>query len=231
MSAFVKYGRKNGQTQLHLENTYIPKTAVKGERVVLQPESLQKLFTSKDTCYRGKPVEDFMIYAYRFEVATGLRPGELLALRMDDVTDSAVFIRRSYNVHNEYTQGKNENARRMIGLNEYAKKIIKEQKKLKLRNGIRSELLFCNPDGGQVNQKQYYHRWVKYRTYNGLDDASPYDLRHTFASFIKGLSDDVLKASMGHSYSFDTRATHTHELDGDLKRNAELISEAFGRYL
>ena len=231
ISAFVKYCRKNAQTTLHTENLYIPKNARRGERIVLQPSSLKKLFSTSSTLYKGDVIEDVYVNAYRFEVVTGLRPGELLNLRLSDVTKTSITVKGSLNAHGEHTQGKNANARRTIALNDYAREIVDSQRKRIAKWKVRSEYLFCNPDGSQISQKRYRDNWMRYRSYNNMEEATPYGLRHTFASLIKSLPDDVLKSSMGHSYSFDTRATYTHELNGDLERNATMISGALERYM
>ena len=226
IAALIKYGRKCRQTSLHLEDLYIPKNAKRGKRVILQPKSLIVLLSNETTLWRDRQQPDILIHAYRFAVSTGLRPGEVLELHHCDISQNMVTISGSYNYYGEHTDGKNENAKRSFVLNDIALQAIKDQRKLLLRLGIRSDYLFCDKQGQQINQKQYHAAWSRYRDFHGLEATTPYGLRHTFASFIKSLPDDVLKATLGHSYSFDTRGTYTHEIDGDKERNAELISAA-----
>ena len=59
---------------------------------------------------RGKVEADENIHAYRLAVMTGLRPGELLGLRVGDVDGNRLHLSRAINTLNEETSGKNENA-------------------------------------------------------------------------------------------------------------------------
>ena len=81
LRAFCKYCRKSKLSTFLPEDVQIPAGArLKGKKV-LQPDDLLKLFSIDTTLYRSKRVHDDYIHAYRFEVLTGLRPGELLGLR------------------------------------------------------------------------------------------------------------------------------------------------------
>ena len=77
-----------------------------GKRTILQPTALKVLFSVDTRTYYGKLVFDEYIYAYRFAVATGLRPGELIGLWYGDIKGNTVNLRRSINVHREQTTGK-----------------------------------------------------------------------------------------------------------------------------
>ena len=78
-TSFVKWCRRNKYTTLHPDLS-IPKNARMGKRTILQPTALKVLFSVDTRTYYGKPVFDEYIYAYRFAVSTGLRPGELIGL-------------------------------------------------------------------------------------------------------------------------------------------------------
>ena len=95
-TAFVKWCRRNKYTTLHPDLS-IPKNARMGKRTILQPTALKTLFSVDTRTYYGKPVFDEYIYAYRFAVATGLRPGELIGLWYGDIKGNTVNLRRSIN--------------------------------------------------------------------------------------------------------------------------------------
>ena len=122
--SFLKYCRKRKATTLLPENITIPKGARSAQKVILQPDHLAVLFSIDTTMKRGKRLPDPLIYAYRFQVLTGLRPGELLALRWQDIRGGEVFVCRSLNAYHEITTGKNENAVRHFFLSPTASHIL-----------------------------------------------------------------------------------------------------------
>ena len=69
---------------------------------------MKVLFDVDTRLYYGKLVFDEYIYAYRFAVATGVRPGELVGLWYGDIKGNTVNLRRSINRLDEETTGKNE---------------------------------------------------------------------------------------------------------------------------
>lgn len=85
LTAFCKYCRKAKLSTFRPEDVVIPAGArLKGKKV-LQPDALAKLFQVDTTLYYRKRIQDPYINAYRFQVLTGLRPGELLGLRWADI--------------------------------------------------------------------------------------------------------------------------------------------------
>ena len=91
-TAFVKWCRRNKYTTLYPDLS-IPKNARMGKRTILQPTALKVLFSVDTRTYYGKLVFDEYIYAYRFAVATGLRPGELIVLWYGDIKGNTVNLR------------------------------------------------------------------------------------------------------------------------------------------
>ena len=85
MRAFCKWCRAKKLTTFHPEGLHVPAGARPKGKKVLQPDALITLFRVDTTLYRGKRVHDDFIHAYRFQVLTGLRPGELVGLRWADV--------------------------------------------------------------------------------------------------------------------------------------------------
>ena len=119
--AWLKYCRKCRYTTLIPDELTIPKAAPVSEKAILQPEALRVLFGVSTTTY-GR--EEPFINAYRFQCATGLRPGEVLGLKWSDIFRDTVHINRSINAFGETTSCKNDNARRSFQLTELAKSIL-----------------------------------------------------------------------------------------------------------
>lgn len=225
--AFVKYARKAKYTSLHPEELTIPNGAPVGERSILQPSDIKALFTSNEGTFKGKPCEEPFVNAFRFEVATGLRPGEILGLKWSDVVGSRVFLRRAINVHGEETTGKNENARRSFTLTPIAQAVIEAQREQQRALNISSEWVFTDSDGEQPSEDRYYRHWVAYCKHNGITRTTAYEMRHTFVSVIKTIPEGYLKQLVGHSKSMDTYGVYAHELNDDSRQAAQLVGAIF----
>lgn len=221
MLQFVKFCRKKKLTTLVLEELTVPKVAPKGKKRILQPGNLVTLFTADQVKMRGKLVRDDYINAYRFAVLTGVRPGELMGIRPEDVVPGAVLLKRSINEDGVITTGKNENALRRVVLSPMAQEIIQEQMQLEL------PYVF-----GIDSQSTYRHRWKRYCDSNGIPYVSPYELRHTFVSSAKGLSDGEMKALVGHSKNMDTWGVYGNkEVDGERERISLKLQAIFTELL
>ena len=231
LTAFIKYCRKRKSTALVVENVYIPRGAKAGERKILQPIDLKVLFTNDMMKLKGREVVAPYINAFRFEVTTGLRPGEVLGLKWGDLEDNVVKIRRSINKYNEQTKGKNENAVRDFALKPIDIESIISQKKYILASGIRSEYVFPDRYGEHAKQRNYLKHWAKYKDHNGLGEVSLYELRHTFISINKELPAGLIKEVVGHGVNMDTYGTYGHVVNGEMQRTAELIQKQFEKAL
>lgn len=122
----------------------------------------EETFNIDSTEYRGKPAHELFINAYRFEVSTGLRPGEVIGLKCSDIANSTVFLKRSINVYGEETTGKNENAQRIFTLTEISRAILNAQREHQEQNGIETEWVFSDEYGECAKENRYYKRWVHY---------------------------------------------------------------------
>ena len=118
-TSFVKWCRKNRYTTLFPELS-IPKNARFVEKTILQPNALKTLFDVDTRLWYDKRIFDDYIYAYRFAVSTGVRPGELVGLWYGDIKGNTVNLRRSINVQGEVTTGKNQNAVRSFDMGKEA---------------------------------------------------------------------------------------------------------------
>lgn len=225
---WLKWCRKRGKTRLYPEDLQIPAGARKPEKKVIPPDGLQILFSSDLTTWRGKPDTDFYIHAYRFAVLTGLRPGELRGLEdKTDIQGLKVTIRSAINVHDEITQGKNNNARRTFQMSAMAKKEVDAQRVMLRRCGIVSPYLFPAPDGGPMKHDHFYRCWKRYCVANKIPTVSLYELRHTYVSVNKDMPEGLKKMVVGHSKDMDTEGTYGHQMAGDMEKAANYTELAF----
>lgn len=221
---FAKWCRRNGLCDYEPRDLKVPGTARAKGKSIMQPEQLKALFASTQTLWKGRAENDPLLYAYRLEVLTGLRPGELMALRWQDWEGDVLHVRGSINDRGEHTSGKNENAIRDIRLFPLAA----EQLKLhSLQNG--------RPQTGYMfaisSQRQYRNRWYAFCDHNGIQRVKPYELRHTFVSICQRLPEGLVKQLVGHSKSMDTFGVYGHAVDGYSALAAGQLSTVFSDLL
>lgn len=109
LSGFCNYlDLSDIRNDLRTNNIRIPSTAKKGKKQALDIVSLDILFSESQAPYNGTVCQDSLIYAYRFNVVTGMRTGELMGLEWGDIDDNYIHIRRAINAKGITTSGKNE---------------------------------------------------------------------------------------------------------------------------
>lgn len=107
-----------------------PQTPKKVKKQALDVSSLNILFTESQVPYNGTICQDSLIYAYRFQVVTGLRPGELMGLEWGDIDNDYIHIRRAINAKGITTNGKNEFAARDFPRSRYTRMLLESQTSL-----------------------------------------------------------------------------------------------------
>lgn len=229
--SFMKYCRKAKAATLFPEDLTIPKAAKRNEKHIAGPEDIQKLFAGDRTKLWGRERPDPYIYAYRFAVLTGLRPGELLGLKWNDLRGDKLTIRRSINNEGETTTGKNDNARRTISVKGLPGEQLEAQRAALRERGILSEYIFPAEDAEHTTQKVFRTRWQRYCEFNGIAKLTPYELRHTYVSVNDEMPDGLKKKAVGHSENMDTEGTYGHLKAGDLERIADYSAQAFKKII
>ena len=217
---FNKWAVARKYTDIRLDSIlYVPQNAPEGSRSILQLEDIEKVFSEPT----GLPMER----ALMFEILTGLRPGEVCGLKIEDYDRSTgiIHIRRAINAHNEITPGKNRNARRDILLPDRVRQIVEEQ--IAVSESCHSEWLFCQPSGQHGTQRMLQNHWKRICAAHGLaDDTTPYSLRHTFYTHTEAfLPDRMIKMVFGHSEKTDGHHIYgDHAIDGELKDAADKLA-------
>lgn len=198
------------------------------EKKILQPDGLRILFSDSKMPYRKKVIDAFYINAWRFYVVTGLRRGELVGLRQEDVS-RLLTVRRNINNLLEETHGKNDNARRTMVLSNIASSILADQRRMLENLGIKSKWVFPDPHGERSDPNLVYKHWKKYCEYHGFE-STVHELRHTFVSINKvGTPEVLIKSLVGHSVSMDTIGVYGHEVDGEKELAAQYVDAAFNK--
>jgi integrase len=182
---------------------------------------------------------------YVVAVHTGLRQGELLGLKWEDVDleGSTLSVRRSLKVTDQglvLGPTKNRASRRSIPLNRSAVAALKfhrlRQNKERLRLGELWDdrnLVFPNRVGKPINHCNLYNREFKGLLQNaGLQDQgfTFHSLRHTFATelFRRGKHPKIVQSLLGHSSITQTMDRYSHLLEGIGGDAVSVLDETFG---
>ena len=217
----IKYGYADYQCEPLRGDLYIPQNRKKGEREILQKEDIKRLFEPSPLHYWP---------AFCFMAITGLRPGECLGLQVEDLDDDCVRIRRAVNSRNYITSGKNRNARRTVPIGAIAKRILQETIQRNEDNRLRTNWIFCSPDGSQGNQMTMKNQWNRLKAQRDLP-GTLYSLRHTFVSLVKNvLPEAAIKSYVGHSESMPTLSVYGHEMNDDRRQTAQIIDLTFKEF-
>ena len=227
ISGFLRFCRLGKYTTLVSMDLQIPRSAKRPHKNILGAQELQNLFILENTVLNGKSQPDWCIHAYRFSVLNGLRPGELIGLRWEDIQGNILHIDRSVNHYKEVTEGKNENSQREIFLQGLAMAELEAQRQQLRQAGIISPWVFPNEHGACFTQSTFRKRWNRYCSVNNIQNITLYELRHTFVSVCDDMPDGLKKKVVGHSQSMDTDGIYGHRKVGDLERAAAYSDAAF----
>ena len=141
--------------------------------------------------------------------------------------DDVISVRRSINRRGIITGGKNENAIRTLYQTALSRSILSDQQVQ--TSTLRSEWVFCDPDGCRPVPSTIANHWNEYRV--DFPNVTQYGLRHTFVSVSKSaLPDALMKQTVGHSQSMDTLGVYGKEIASDKKQAAKIIDGVFKKY-
>jgi integrase len=150
---------------------------------------------------------------FLFAMWTGLRTGELIALRWCDVSADGrrILVRLSFS-KSRFTNTKGRRAR-WVDLTGPAIAALQAQRQI---TGVQGRWVFHNPLTGDrwQNSQRLRVRWIRALKAAGVRYRKPYQCRHTYASMMvsAGESPEWVAEQMGH-------------LDG------RLVSAVYGRWL
>lgn len=176
---------------------------------------------------------------FYLELTTGLRLGEICALRWEDYEQKQGTIRVSRTL-GDYgdvvTVGdlKTEAGKRVIFLPSSTAEMMNVRKKKQY-----SPWIFPSLDDPErpVSKSGAYHRHKRFLRDAGLPDVRFHDLRHTFATHAlrSGVDAKTLSGILGHTNASFTLDTYTH-VTGEMQKHAadivgDFMEEIFGKEL
>jgi integrase len=189
---------------------------------------------------RGHALHTFVLTG----LATGMRRGELLALRWRDVDLDAGKLRVEQSLEQTRAQGlrfkppKTRHGRRTITLPALvitqlrAHRKAQQEHRLALGIGRTPEdaLVFCGWDGTPRSPNAVTKEWSRAVATLDLPRANLHALRHTHASQLIASGMDVLTVSrrLGHGSPTITLGVYGHLFSNSDDRAAQVIESAFG---
>ena len=169
---------------------------------------------------------------YYIELATGLRRGELLGLKWEDIdfTAQTLRVRRQVGrINGEVREAplKTKNAYRTISLGTDTVDILKQQREKQPS----SAYVFPGPTGGPIAPDSVLHMLHRVLDRAGLPETRFHDLRHTFATLAlqNGVDVKTVSGMLGHFSAGFTLDTYAHVTTAAQKKAAETMGEVLAR--
>lgn len=176
---------------------------------------------------------------YKFALQTGLRVGEIIGLKWDDVdfTAKTITVKRTMNYKkslDNWSAGdpKSKNGFRVIPLTDEAVKVLRTQreynKKIKVINISWSNYVFLNNYGNPVSASLLTNSIYDICKEAGIPRISMHILRHTFATrcIEGGMQPKTLQMILGHSNITTTLNLYVHATDEQKKKEMDAVSSA-----
>ena len=166
-----------------------------------------------------------------------MRRGELMGLRLEDVSGDTLTIRRQRYQGNT-APVKRDASIRVLTLPSIAVDALQahlEQRKrhawLMASRWNEQGWLFCNQTGTPLDTKTLYEEWSALRTAAGLPHIRFHDLRHTSASILLacGVPLKAIQGMLGHASMTTTANIYAHLLPAVSRATADAAQAAFGR--
>ncbi|MEV7162989.1 tyrosine-type recombinase/integrase [Streptomyces microflavus] len=171
-----------------------------------------------------KVVTAHRLYAAYLMLFYGLRKGELLGLRWQDidVANSKIHVRQQlHRVGREILIGplKTSKSRRDLPLLDPVKHALAAYYETLATKG--SELVFTTPDGKPIDPGNFLRDFKKVCRDNGFRIISVHTIRHTVATLLKSrrVPDRDIQLILGHSRIVTTQEVYQHD-DDDSRRAA-----------
>lgn len=172
---------------------------------LLSTEELTCLINTLKNTIKDSP-DYIQQYAILIAIYTGMRVGELAAITWDCVSfkDKYILVDKSEKYDKEektYFIDKTKNGKiRYVPMSDAARDVMREIKKVQMKNGWISDFVFTNANG-RIHAKELSECMRRRSRMAGIGDKSIHSIRRTFNSQMRcsGVSSTVAAAILGHS--------------------------------
>ena len=238
-NAALKHGYINKN---YCSNTTLPKT-VKEEKITVLSKDEQRAFIRAIEGHKFKTL-------FYMALGTGLRQGELLALKWSDIdfnnkiVSVTKSIKRVYYIDRDGKKEmkiieqipKTENSIRDVNIPDNVIILLKQhqnkQKEIKLKNGTAyndMNYIFCNDLGEPIDSKSTTRNFQSVLKKINIPKMPFHALRHTYATrlFEAGVPVKTVQVLMGHKDIATTMNIYTHVMPEEKSKAADKINNLF----
>ena len=192
----------------------------------LEHREMQTLPVEQLQSFLGEAKDSGVFELYYLELATGLRRGELLGLKWEDIDLERGDLRvkrQIARINGEVVEAplKTKNAYRTLPLAEDTVSVLLEQKK---KVGS-SPWVFPSPAGGPLSPDSVLHMLHRVLKRAGLPSLRFHDLRHTFATLAlqNGVDVKTVSGMLGHFSAGFTLDTYAHVTTASQRQAAKTM--------
>lgn len=165
---------------------------------------------------------------FTLAIMTGLRQGELLGLKWQDILweSNQIHVQRTYN-HNEWHQPKSETSNRLVDIGPKLAAMLWEWSLVCPKSEL--TLVFPSKSGKPLHYsnvvRRFFHPALKRA---GLQIIRFHDLRHTYASLLIDQGENIkyIQTQMGHSKPDVTLNVYAHLLTPSNPRSARRLENS-----
>ena len=194
----------------------------------LEHKEMKTLPIEQLTSFLREARDSGVFELYYVEVATGLRRGELLGLKWEDIDLEKGNLRvklQIARINGEVVEAplKTKNAYRVLPLAEDTIQVLKQQRK---KTGS-SPWVFPSPTGGPISPDSVLHMLHRVLKRAGLPRVRFHDLRHTFAALAlqNGVDIKTVSGMLGHFSAGFTLDTYAHVTTAAQKEAAKTMEK------
>ncbi len=171
--------------------------------------------------------------AAEFLALSGLRIGEMMALKDTDVDSDGIHVTKTYHTASQTLQDtpKTEAGNRVVyvqpELESVIKKIRKHNLRIKMLTGSRLDYFIINRDGERFSYDGFQKQLVSISERVLHKHVTPHVLRHTHTSLLaeQGIPLDTISRRLGHTDSALTLQIYTHITEKRKQKDNEALSK------